>query len=42
MKVARLKKRINVSQLKYILALFTKTGTLGCKKNDTPIEVEKK
>ena len=41
MEVARLKKRISVSQRKYVLDLLTETGMLGCKPSNTPIEAGK-
>lgn len=42
MEVVGLKKRVNVSQQKYILDLLTKIGMLGCKPSDTPMKREKK
>ncbi|KAL4030973.1 hypothetical protein IC575_009228 [Cucumis melo] len=38
MEVARSKEGISVSQRKYTLDLLTKTGMLGCRPADTPIE----
>ncbi|RVW69137.1 Retrovirus-related Pol polyprotein from transposon RE1 [Vitis vinifera] len=42
MEVARSRKGIVVSQRKYILDLLKKTGMLGCKPIDTPMDSQKK
>ncbi|RVW17830.1 Retrovirus-related Pol polyprotein from transposon TNT 1-94 [Vitis vinifera] len=42
MEVARSRKGIVVSQRKYILDLLKKTGMLGCKPIDTPIDSQRK
>lgn len=41
MEIARSKKGISVSQMKYILDLLTENGMLGCKPIDRPIEAGK-
>ena len=38
MEVARSRKGISISQIKYVLDLLTQTGMLGCKSSDTPIK----
>ena len=38
MEVARTKKRISISQKKYIIDLLKETDMLGCKPFETPIE----
>ena len=38
MEIARSRKEISVSQRKYVLDLLKKTGMLGCKPADTPID----
>lgn len=40
--IARSKREISVSQCKYVLDFFPKTGMLGYKRNDTPIEFRNK
>ena len=42
MEVARLRKGISISQIKYVLDLLTQTGMLGCKSSDTPIKARKR
>ncbi|RVX15531.1 Retrovirus-related Pol polyprotein from transposon RE1 [Vitis vinifera] len=42
MEVARSRKGIIVSQIKYILDLLKETGMLGCKPIDTPMDSQKK
>ena len=37
--VARFKHGIFISQRKYVLDLLQETGMLGCKSNDTPIDL---
>ena len=42
MEVAGSRKRISISQRKYILDLLTETSMLGCKPSDTPIRARKR
>lgn len=41
MEVARSRKRISVSQRKYVINLLTKIGMLGYRPSDTPIKAGK-
>lgn len=42
MDIARSKKRLSISQQKYVFDLLKENGILGSKPNHTPIETEKK